>query len=137
MGWYVNTLVTFDAEKEKAIAAAKEALDEVGEGNDVLYWDARHILTLIAEGVGWSPGPKGELFAVAYTGNYTRGERLVEGLIAFARKVFVPFGRHPCMEKLTVITQDEQTTVSKVFTIDPLQDFKVTTAELKSVWHDD
>lgn len=135
MGFCVNVLVTFDAEKEKAVVAASEALSELPPD---AYFDSLHVLRFIAQGHGWTEGCKGAVFAVAYTGNYARGEKLVEGLMPFARKLFLPGWKGtPNMDKLTVITQNEQTSVSQMFTIHPSKNFAITVLELPVVWHED
>lgn len=141
MGWYVETLVTFDAEGEEVPLAAKELLDSGREWSV----EAKIILEAITENCGYTLGQKGGVWAIAFTGNYTRGEDLAKELIPFFRKLWgIERASEDSLRKsgpmldfyrATIITQDEQTGTSRIFVIE----FPGTVKEYEGpgIWHSD
>lgn len=117
MGWYVETLVTFDAEGDEVPMLAQKALSTDGR-----EWstEARIVLSAVAEGRGYTQGPKGGIWAVAFTGNYTSGAELAKELLPFFQSLWeTPTRVGPMLDfhHGVIITQDEQTGSSRLFVV--------------------
>ena len=148
MGWYVNTLVTFDCDDTERIAAeaAKRLTEHFGATPDeeVLSDEAVLVLSELSAKRGYTCGRKGQCWAIAFTGNYTKGLKLAKELRPFVERLWEPSasedGMLPDFHHVTIITQDEQAATSKMFVIRKGDKANVNSVieehELPAVWSD-